>query len=122
MALATERLTRFRAPMSLSIRASSRANPHHRNHGNSRPDFGALAPRRLSSMGSIPDLPPQTPAIAKENPVKELALDEVLAIAGGLPPGVALDEIFYRAPAEPVRDPMAFAELAVDDGAASLPR
>ena len=38
--------------------------------------------------------------------MKELSFDEVSAIAGGLPPGVSLDEIFYRAPAEPVRDPV----------------
>ena len=47
--------------------------------------------------------------------MKELTQDEVLAIAGGLPPGAALDEIFYRAPAEPLRNPMAFADLAADE-------
>ena len=44
--------------------------------------------------------------------MKELDHREVLAIAGGLPPGASLDEIFYRTPAEPLRDPLAFAELA----------
>ena len=44
--------------------------------------------------------------------MKELTDHEVLAIAGGLPPGAALDEVFYRAPAEPLRDPMQFAALA----------
>ena len=47
--------------------------------------------------------------------MKELTLDEVLVIAGGLPPGVALDEMFYRNPAEPLRDPMAFADLAAEE-------
>lgn len=44
--------------------------------------------------------------------MKELTALEVAAIAGGLPPGASLDEVFYRAPAEPLRDPMAFAEVA----------
>lgn len=46
--------------------------------------------------------------------MKILTDQEVLAIAGGLPPGAALDEDFYRAPAEPIRDAMAFAELAAE--------
>jgi hypothetical protein len=73
-------------------------------------------------MGSIPDWPPQATADDKESPVKELTQDEILAIAGGLPPGVALDEIFYRAPAEPVQDPMAFAELAAEEAPRASPR
>ena len=36
--------------------------------------------------------------------MKELSLDEVLRIAGGVPVSAALDEITYRAPAEPVTD------------------
>lgn len=44
--------------------------------------------------------------------MKELSPQEILAIAGGLPPCAALDEVSYRAPAEPLRDPVAFAELA----------
>ena len=39
--------------------------------------------------------------------MKELTTEEVNAIAGGLPPGASLDEILLRAPAEPLRDPMA---------------
>ncbi|MBL0142568.1 MAG: hypothetical protein IPP91_10845 [Betaproteobacteria bacterium] len=46
--------------------------------------------------------------------MKELSEREVLAIAGGQPPGAALDEVLYRAPAEPLRDPMEFADLAAD--------
>jgi hypothetical protein len=38
--------------------------------------------------------------------MKDLSLDEVLAIAGGLPPIAALDEETYRNPAEPLRDPI----------------
>jgi hypothetical protein len=44
--------------------------------------------------------------------MKELTESEVLAVAGGLPPGAALDEAFYRLPAEALRDPMASADLA----------
>ncbi len=44
--------------------------------------------------------------------MKVLNDDEVLAIAGGLPPGAALDDVLYRAAPEPLRDPIAFAELA----------
>lgn len=47
--------------------------------------------------------------------MRELNLDEILAIAGGLPPVAALDEMTYRTPAEPLRDPMAFAELATGE-------
>lgn len=47
--------------------------------------------------------------------MKVLTEDEVLAIAGGLPPGAALDDVLYRAPAEPLRDPMAFAALATEE-------
>jgi hypothetical protein len=47
--------------------------------------------------------------------MKELSLEEILAIAGGMPPGAALDEIFYRAPAEPLRDPMQFGLLANEE-------
>ena len=47
--------------------------------------------------------------------MKVLTDDEVLAIAGGLPPGAVLDEVFYRAPAEPLRDPIAFADPAAGE-------
>lgn len=46
--------------------------------------------------------------------MKLLTDQEVLAIAGGLPPGAALDEAIYRAPAEPIRDALAFADLATE--------
>ena len=38
--------------------------------------------------------------------MKELTLDEVLRIAGGVPVSAALDELTYRAPAEPAGDPL----------------
>jgi hypothetical protein len=47
--------------------------------------------------------------------VKELSLQDILVIAGGLPPGAALDEMFYRTPAEPLNDPMALADRAADE-------
>jgi hypothetical protein len=47
--------------------------------------------------------------------MKVLTEGEVLAVAGGLPPGAALDDVLYRAPAEPLRDPMAFADLATEE-------
>lgn len=47
--------------------------------------------------------------------MKELTDPEILAVAGGLPPCAALDDVFYRAPAEALRDPMAFADLAADE-------
>jgi hypothetical protein len=73
-------------------------------------------------MGSIPDVPARRPVPAQESPMKELTHDEALAIAGGLPPGAALDEIFYRAPAEPVRDPLACAEIAGEESPRACPR
>jgi hypothetical protein len=47
--------------------------------------------------------------------MKELSFQEVNAIAGGMPPGAALDEIFYRTPAEPLRDPVGYARLADEE-------
>jgi hypothetical protein len=47
--------------------------------------------------------------------MKTLTEQEILAIAGGLPPGVALDDALFRAPAEPLLDPIAFAALAGDE-------
>ena len=47
----------------------------------------------------------------QEDDVKELSLEEVLRIAGGLPIQSALDEITYRAPAESSSDPVDYAHL-----------
>jgi len=44
--------------------------------------------------------------------VKELSLEEVLRIAGGVPAAAALDEVTYRAPAPPAAEPMDYAHLA----------
>jgi hypothetical protein len=56
----------------------------------------------------LPD--PKVPA-AKEVEVKELTLEEVLKIAGGVPAAAALDEVTYRAPQETVNDPVDYARL-----------
>lgn len=53
--------------------------------------------------------------------MRELDPNEILAIAGGLPPVAVLDETFYRAPAEPLRDPLEFAELRAREPAARTP-
>jgi hypothetical protein len=47
--------------------------------------------------------------------VKELTLEEVLRIAGGVPAAAALDEVTYRAPAEPRGEPVDYAHLAGAD-------
>jgi hypothetical protein len=43
--------------------------------------------------------------------MKELSLEEVLRIAGGLPVTAALDEVTYRAPQEAAREPLDYAHL-----------
>ena len=43
--------------------------------------------------------------------MKELSLEEVLRIAGGVPVSAALDELTYRAPQEPVGEPLDYARL-----------
>ena len=43
--------------------------------------------------------------------MKELSLEEVLRIAGGVPLSAALDELTYRAPEEAVNDPVDYARL-----------
>ena len=47
--------------------------------------------------------------------MKELTLEEVLRIAGGVPATAALDEVTYRAPAEPRGEPVDYAHLASGD-------
>lgn len=51
--------------------------------------------------------------------MKELTEQEILAIAGGMPPGAALDEVLYRATPEPLRDPLACAAPAAGERPAS---
>lgn len=53
--------------------------------------------------------------------MRELDPNEILAIAGGMPPPTALDEAFYRLPAEPLRDPLEFAQLRPKETAARTP-
>lgn len=43
--------------------------------------------------------------------MKELNLEEVLRIAGGVPVSAALDEITYRAPEETGSEPMDYARF-----------
>ena len=43
--------------------------------------------------------------------MKELTLEEVLRIAGGLPQTAALDEVTYRAPDDAVNVPNDYAQL-----------
>jgi len=43
--------------------------------------------------------------------MKELTLEEVLRIAGGVPPSAVLDEITYRTPQAGVIDPVDYAHL-----------
>ena len=43
--------------------------------------------------------------------MKELTLEEVLRIAGGVPPSAVLDEITYRAPQGHAADPVDYAHL-----------
>jgi hypothetical protein len=57
---------------------------------------------------SLPD--PKVP-VTKEVVVKELSVEEVLRIAGGLPMTAALDEVTYRAPSESAEDPVDYAHL-----------
>jgi hypothetical protein len=43
--------------------------------------------------------------------MKELNLEEVLRIAGGVPLSAALDELTYRAPEKSASDPVDYARL-----------
>lgn len=43
--------------------------------------------------------------------MKELSLEEVLRIAGGVPVTAALDEVTYRAPQDPAGEPLDYARL-----------
>ena len=46
----------------------------------------------------------------QEDVVKELSIEEVLRIAGGVPVTAALDEVTYRAPQEPAGEPLDYAQ------------
>ena len=43
--------------------------------------------------------------------MKELSIEEVMRIAGGVPVAAALDELTYRAPQESAGEPVDFAHL-----------
>lgn len=53
--------------------------------------------------------------------MKELSLEEVLRIAGGVPAPAALDELTYRAPQEPGNEPLDYAHLLGQQPRASEP-
>lgn len=53
--------------------------------------------------------------------MKELSLEEVLRIAGGVPLSAALDEVTYRAPQEAASDPADVARLLGKDPPPSAP-
>jgi hypothetical protein len=53
--------------------------------------------------------------------MKELTLEEVLRIAGGVPLPAALDELTYRAPQEEGRDPLDRERLLGNDSRPSEP-
>lgn len=50
--------------------------------------------------------------------MKELSVEEVLRIAGGVPGTAALDEVTYRAAAEPLPDPVDYAHYVAADARA----
>jgi hypothetical protein len=61
-------------------------------------------------------------ARTQERAMKELSVEEVLRIAGGVPGAAALDEVTYRAPAEPRADPVDYAHLVAGEYRAAEPR
>jgi hypothetical protein len=78
--------------------AARAANSYHASHRSGRaPPAGSKA------------------TASKEDDVKELSLEEVLRIAGGVPVSAALDEITYRTPQESAADPVDYARLLGKD-------
>lgn len=53
----------------------------------------------------------QGTSLHQEDDVKELELEEVLRIAGGVPVAAALDELTYRAPEQSAGDAVDYARL-----------
>lgn len=51
--------------------------------------------------------------------MKELTIEEVMRIAGGLPVSAALDELTYRAPQESGGDPVDYAHLVAKSASTS---
>jgi hypothetical protein len=56
-------------------------------------------------------LPDRRSPLIEEGVVKELSIEEVLRIAGGVPVSAVLDELSYRAPQESAGEPVDFAHL-----------
>jgi hypothetical protein len=74
------------------------------------------ASRTYDALTVVRGIAPHPKAIAsKEDDMKELTLEEVLRIAGGVPVSAALDEITYRTPQETTRDPIDYAHLPGKD-------
>jgi hypothetical protein len=69
-------------------------------------------------MAATPhSLPESRAAVFRERAMKELSVEEVLRIAGGVPGTAALDEVTYRALSEPRPDPVDYAHfVAADSG------
>ena len=66
---------------------------------------------RLAYRSGHDSLPGTSVPRIEEGVVKELSLEEVLRIAGGVPVSAVLDEITYRAPQESAGEPVDFAHL-----------
>jgi hypothetical protein len=64
------------------------------------------AGRMRSPAGTLPRARRTQVPASKEDAVKELSIEEVLRIAGGLPVPAALDELTYRLPEAPGGDPV----------------
>ena len=54
--------------------------------------------------------------------MKELSLEEVLRIAGGVPAAAALDDVSYAVPAEAHADPVDYARLLEAEMRTQVPR
>ena len=66
---------------------------------------------RFAYRSGHDSLPGNSVPRIEEGVVKELSLEEVLRIAGGVPVSAVLDEITYRAPQESAGEPVDFAHL-----------
>jgi hypothetical protein len=71
----------------------------------------ALSYDSFHRPGAKPTLPDSKASSFSGGRVKELDLEEVLRIAGGVPVPAALDEVTYRALQEPAGDAVDYAHL-----------
>src|SRR3954470_24026375 len=99
-------------------RASAPLNPERANRILQRAPAASRLPwPHRSKRGPSPR---PRPLALKEDPMKELTLQEVLRIAGGVPNAAALDELTYRAPEESPQ-PVDYARLPGKDLPGSEP-